>query len=249
MQKPHTKTRKPRPNTLRTQLVLQMHYYRGCTGVVTADCHIWIVAKPLPRGKKSAESYEGRSGKKHVFVCPSLERYPLSDMYSLSYLKKRSMDTGTTHSQPQGILDLANPFPRIENRFAAQQSAPASVLTQQQSRVYVYMVWLDDMCGGACRRPSTIWASALAHCLLWRLLPPLLFCVVLLDFGFKVNGQTEIQETFCNGRGMINSNLTCSCFSGFRGPDCSLSEYRHPANNYRIDDCCVFQFWRRSACS
>ncbi|CAM9386537.1 unnamed protein product [Pylaiella littoralis] len=78
------------------------------------------------------------------------------------------------------------------------------------------------MCGGACRRPSTIWASALAHCLLWRLLPPLLFCVVLLDFGFRVNGQTEIQETFCNGRGMINSNLTCSCFSGFRGPDCSL---------------------------
>ncbi|CAM9624433.1 unnamed protein product, partial [Sphacelaria rigidula] len=26
----------------------------------------------------------------------------------------------------------------------------------------------------------------------------------------------------CSGRGLINSNLTCSCFSGFRGPDCSL---------------------------
>ncbi|CAB1097259.1 unnamed protein product [Ectocarpus sp. CCAP 1310/34] len=49
-------------------------------------------------------------------------------------------------------------------------------------------------------------------CLLWRLLA--------LDVG--VHGQTEIQDTFCNGRGIINSNLTCSCFSGFRGPDCSL---------------------------
>lgn len=72
--------------------------------------------------------------------------------------------------------------------------------------------------GGLCPRPSMIWAPALG-CLLWRLLPLLL---ALVDFG--AFGQTEIQATFCNGRGMINSNLTCSCFSGFRGPDCSLSE-------------------------
>lgn len=57
------------------------------------------------------------------------------------------------------------------------------------------------------------WAFSL-WCLLWR----------LLAIDVKVHGQTEIQDTFCNGRGMINSNLTCSCFSGFRGPDCSLSE-------------------------
>ena len=66
------------------------------------------------------------------------------------------------------------------------------------------------------RRPM-IWAPALG-CLLWRLLPLL----ALVDYGAV--GQTEIQATFCNGRGLINSNLTCSCFSGFRGPDCSLSE-------------------------
>lgn len=89
------------------------------------------------------------------------------------------------------------------------------------------MVWFDDMLRGGCRRPSmSCLASALAQCMLRILLPPLL-SAVLLDFDFGVNGQTEIQETFCNGRGLINSNLTCSCFSGFRGPDCSLSELRH----------------------
>ncbi|CAM9471330.1 unnamed protein product, partial [Hapterophycus canaliculatus] len=62
-------------------------------------------------------------------------------------------------------------------------------------------------------RSSKIWAPAFG-CLLWRLF--------LLFLGSGVAGQTEIQDTFCNGRGMINSNLTCSCFSGFRGPDCSL---------------------------
>lgn len=73
----------------------------------------------------------------------------------------------------------------------------------------------EDMMNGPRPRPSKIWAPAFG-CLLLRLF--------LLLLGPGVAGQTEIQDTFCNGRGVTNSNLTCSCFSGFRGPDCSLSE-------------------------
>lgn len=62
---------------------------------------------------------------------------------------------------------------------------------------------------------SSICPSALlllvsvAYCSIW--------CVHVL-------AQTDLLENFCSGRGIINSNLTCSCFSGFRGPDCSLRE-------------------------
>ena len=57
-------------------------------------------------------------------------------------------------------------------------------------------------------------------CLTWILLS-VVFGIIIGIFGL---GQGKIQETFCSGQGMINGNLTCSCFSGFRGPDCSLSE-------------------------
>ncbi|CAM9210082.1 unnamed protein product, partial [Laminaria digitata] len=72
-----------------------------------------------------------------------------------------------------------------------------------------------------CLRPPTaaVWASALGYYFLWGSL--------LLGLSTDVLGQTPdedvvVPQTFCNGQGLINSNLTCSCLSGFRGPDCSL---------------------------
>lgn len=54
--------------------------------------------------------------------------------------------------------------------------------------------------------------------------PWMLLLLILLDMtGIRILGAAQ-DETFCGGRGMINANLTCSCFNGFRGPDCSLSE-------------------------
>ncbi|CAM9453786.1 unnamed protein product [Choristocarpus tenellus] len=36
-----------------------------------------------------------------------------------------------------------------------------------------------------------------------------------------INAQTDLLAP-CSGRGLIHANLTCSCFSGFEGADCSL---------------------------
>ncbi|CAM9905601.1 unnamed protein product, partial [Discosporangium mesarthrocarpum] len=36
-----------------------------------------------------------------------------------------------------------------------------------------------------------------------------------------IRAQSELQATLCSGRGFIHPNLTCSCFSGFQGADCS----------------------------
>lgn len=81
----------------------------------------------------------------------------------------------------------------------------------------------------------------------WVNLPSLLCRVVLslvllLAFWSSgtflgVLGQTDLLESFCSGRGLINSNLTCSCFTGFRGPDCSLSKSTASYNKRKLGAC------------
>lgn len=114
----------------------------------------------------------------------------------------RTSDTPASFVRGAGrTLDRSSPI-RLEDPSHTQQP----IAGREHCRLF------EDM-DGSCPSLSMAWAFSL-WCLLWRLLA--------LDVG--VHGQTEIQDTFCNGRGIINSNLTCSCFSGFCGPNCSLSE-------------------------
>lgn len=53
----------------------------------------------------------------------------------------------------------------------------------------------------------------------------LLFVVILflqpkLVEGLK--GSFKKDTKFCNGKGMINSDHTCNCYSGYRGANCTL---------------------------
>lgn len=96
-----------------------------------------------------------------------------------------------------------------------------------------------DSNGSGGRRVTTAMIQLLRSYLYRVLMPTLhgfpwmfLFLILLDTAGIRILGAAQ-DETFCGGRGMINANLTCSCFNGFRGPDCSLSETYYETCMYR----------------